>query len=260
MNQVRVRASKDYVRSSDHLWLVTPIGRCVTDTSVDTNLFTYGDRFSERLSIICTKTDDPMKPTEFKHAYPEHAKTLSELNKKRRDAQQLHTKAKAALKRARRPSTVEMCNTNVERYATKHAKARRNYLHYMMITRNKKIKALIYAEKSEYFKKGEREIIFPVSSKHYVWLKGYRDAEAEDDSPPNHNVTGIPMLRKHALRVPAPEMWSTFMTHTQHTLVGCIKALRIWASNISGIEGDTLSKVTNDSVKVGVLIRAKYTC
>jgi hypothetical protein len=42
INRVRVKASKNYMRSSDHLWIVVSIMRCISDTRVDNTLYEFG--------------------------------------------------------------------------------------------------------------------------------------------------------------------------------------------------------------------------
>ncbi|CAD0112759.1 unnamed protein product [Aureobasidium uvarum] len=73
-------------------------------------------------------------------------------------------------------------------------------------------------------------LIYPVSNRHYSWLKGYKDGGSEDVPQLSAEMTGIPRLRAHALSIVAKEVWTTLMTHIRHKVVAFVMALKAWAN------------------------------
>ncbi|THW49108.1 hypothetical protein D6D21_02616 [Aureobasidium pullulans] len=233
----RVNASKDYIRGSDYLWIVAPIARCATDTGVDDMFYEFGDRFSGRITFVYTRIDDAMKPADFYREYQKEAQPLVKLNERLTKASSELSQAKQAANRVVKQASIDERTAIVERCQAKYNKLNQRCTEFMVSTRNRKITEMIYSEKAEYLKKGETESVYPVSSRHYAWLKGYKESNQENVVQLSPEMTGIPRLRKHALRIPAPDMWSTIVAHIKGTSVGFIKALRIWATK-NGSEND----------------------
>jgi hypothetical protein len=225
INRVRVKASKNYMRSSDHLWIVVSIMRCISDTRVDSILYEFGERFAGRLAMICTKIDDRMKSSSFKEKYPHAGTKLDNIEK-------LLKRAQASGNRTEEEKMIDY------------------RFRFMMVTRNRKIATDIYEGKSEYLEKGEYGPVFFVSNEHYTRLKGYRESGSEQApvqlSPA---MTGIPAVRRYALSLPAQNMWLTLMTHIQHTSITFMKSLAIWAARTSADHGDELQKIKEKSTK-----------
>lgn len=232
-----MNASKDYIRGSDYLWIVAPIARCATDTGVDDMFYEFGDRFSGRITFVYTRIDDAMKPADFHREYQKEAQPLVKLNERLTKASSELSQAKQAANRVVKQASIDERTAIVERCQAKYNKLNQRCTEFMVSTRNRKITEMIYSEKAEYLKKGETESIYPVSSRHYAWLKGYKESNQENVVQLSPEMTGIPRLRKHALRIPAPDMWSTIVAHIKGTSVGFIKALRIWATK-NGSEND----------------------
>lgn len=228
ISRVRARASKNYMRSSDHLWIVVPIMRCVSDSGVDSVLHEFGDRFAGRLAMICTKIDDGMKSCSFKVQYPDEAKKMDAIDKRLEEAQ---------------------LNGN----ASDEEKLTNLRLKYMVRTRNRDIAKRIYDKRSEHFEKGENGPIFFVSNEHYHWLKGYkRSGTGHNLEQLDPAMTGIPALRRYALSIPAQEVWSVFTTHIQHTSIAFMKSLAIWAARTSADRGDELKRIREKSTMASI--------
>jgi hypothetical protein len=216
----------NYIRSSDYLWIVVPIMRCVSDTGVDSVLYEFGERFKGRLAMICTRIDDSMKSGSFKEQYPQFAKKLDRIEKGLREAQTKGNRAD---------------EENIANYRLK----------FMVQTRSNDVASEIYEKKSEYFQEGEDGPVFFVSNEHYAWLKGYRESGTEQVLPQLDAVsTGIPGLRRYALSVPAPHLWLTLMAHIQHNSIACMKSTAIWAARTSADHGAQLRKIKQKSAKV----------
>ncbi|KAH0275519.1 hypothetical protein KCU91_g4501, partial [Aureobasidium melanogenum] len=229
-NRIRVKASKTYILKSDHLWIVSPIGRCATDTSVDSLLHEFGDRFKGRLAIICTKTDDPMTFQSFAHEYQEDAKPCKKLDDKTKKAKTDLSNANAALRRATALATRQERSRVVEHCRRKYERLLHMRLEVMVQVRNRKVTSLIMAEKADRIQGEAASLIFPVSNRHYSWLKGYKDGGNEASPQLSAEMTGIPKLRAHALSIVAKEVWTTFMTHVRFKVVAFVTALRAWAT------------------------------
>ncbi|KAG9698657.1 hypothetical protein KCU95_g2420, partial [Aureobasidium melanogenum] len=250
ISRVRVRASRNYLRNCDALWIVAPVQRCVSDTGVDSILFEYGERFAGRLILICTKIDDRMSCETFKDEYPQAAKPMEKCETAFKEAKTNYSKAKAQLNRVTKEITIEERNAEVERCREKYQKIADVRLKFMVSKRNQKVTQQIYEKKSEYFTKCDNGPVFFVSNEHYMWLKGFKDSGMEDVSAQlSAEMTGIPALRAYALSIPAKDMWSTLMAHIQHTGVTSMTSLAIWAARTGADNGDSLERIRENSTK-----------
>jgi hypothetical protein len=255
INRVRVNASKNYIRSSDHMWIVAPVGRCTSDTTVNSTLFEFGERFAGRLAIVCTKIDDRMRYSTFIQEYPSAAERMEQIERAYKQAKGNYAEAKARARGVTKQSTIEERNAEVERCRQKYEKLVNCRLGFMVRTRNRTIEKQLYQGKSEYLQQGEKGDVFFVSNEHYSWLKGFKGPANDSLEQLCAEATGIPALRKHALSIPARDMWSTFMTHIRHTSVGFIKSLTIWAARTRADSGDKLSGIKEKSMKASTKYR-----
>jgi hypothetical protein len=230
VNRIRVKTTKDYILTSDYVWIVSPIGRCATDTSVDDSLYEYGDRFKDRLAIICTKIDDPMTFQSFAQEYKEDAKPCKKLDDRTKRAKSDLTAANKACKRIKNPTLRQEREKVVETCRAKYEKLLHARLEMMVQVRNRKVTKLIMAEKADYIQGEATSLIYPVSNRHYSWLKGYKDGCDEGSAQLSAEMTGIPRLRAYALSLVAKEVWTTFMTHIHHNVVAFVTALKAWAN------------------------------
>ncbi|KAG9518018.1 hypothetical protein KCU93_g8524, partial [Aureobasidium melanogenum] len=253
ISRVRVRASKNYLRNCDFLWIIAPVQRCISDTGVDSILFEYGERFAGRLALICTKIDDRMSCEAFKDEYPQAAKQMEKFEKALKEAKTNYFKAKAQLGRVTKPSTLEELNAEVERCRERYQKVVDARLRFMVLKRNQKVAQQIYEKKSEYFVRCENGPVFFVSNEHYMWLKGFKDSATEDVSAQlSAEMTGIPALRAYALSIPAKDLWSTLMAHIQHAGVTSMRSLAIWAARTGADNGDKLKTIKENSTKATI--------
>ncbi|THY52549.1 hypothetical protein D6C90_08230 [Aureobasidium pullulans] len=249
VNKVRASTGKSYLVSSDYLWIVAPIARLATDTSVDALLYEYGNRFEGRLAVVCTKIDDPMVAQSFSQEYQDAAKPSMRLEGRIKKAKEQHNNAKASLRSARALATRRERGRRVDQCRARFQKLLNQRLEMMVEVRNKKVTALLYAEKADRLKKKDVDLVYCVSNKHYAWLKGYKDAGQEDAAQLSAVMTGIPRLRQYALTIPSHEIWSTFMNHIKHTSNGFVKALRIWATRTTKDNSTGLSGIREKSAE-----------
>lgn len=230
INRIRVKASKSYILESDHLWIVSPIGRCATDTTVDSLIYEFGDRFKDRLAIICTKTDDPMTFQSFAQEYQKDAKPYKKLDDDTNKAKTELSAARKALRNATALATLEERGRVVEHCRKRYENLLHVRLEKMVQVRNRKVTALIMTEKADSIQGEANSLIFTVSNRHYSWLKGYKDGGNEHSPQLSAEMTGIPKLRAHALSIVAKEVWTTFITHIRHKVVAFVTALKAWAT------------------------------
>lgn len=254
INRVRVNASKNYIRSSDHLWVVAPVGRCVSDTTVNHILFEFGERFAGRLAIVCTKIDDRMRYAQFMQEYPSAAKEMEQIERAYKQAKTNFSEAKARARGVTKHSTIQERNGEVERCRERYEKALNLRLEFMTQTRNEMVKRQLHRDKSEYLQQGEKGRVYFVSNEHYLWLKGFKDPVNATLEQLSAEMTGVPALRDHALSIPAQDMWLTFMAHIRHTSVAFVKSLTIWAARTRADSGDKLMSIKEESLKVSTKI------
>lgn len=255
MNQVRARAGRTYLLSSDYLWIVTPIGRSATDTSVNALLYEYGSRFADHLAIVCTKIDDPMTFQSFLQEYGEDAQSCRQIEMQTKRAKESWSEAKAALRRCTALATRRERGRGVTRRYNIYRSHLHRRLETMVRIRNRKVTALIYREKADRLKKKDVDLVYCVSNKHYSWLKGYKESGQEDAPQLDAVMTGIPKLRQYALTIPTQEIWSTFMKHIKHTSMAFIKALKIWATRTSDDDSESLADVRAKSAEVSLTVQ-----
>jgi len=218
------------MRSSDHLWIVVPIMRCVSDSGVDSLLHEFGARFKGRLALICTKIDDSMKSSSFKDQYPHAAKKLDKIERFLKEAQM----------KDRRQDEQDLANYRLK---------------FMVNERNQDIANEIYQNRSEHFEEGENGPVFFVSNEHYMWLKGYRESgTGQNLAQLDAATTGIPAVRRYALTIPAQSMWLTLMSHTQHTSTALLKSAAIWSARTNAEHGAELKRIRENSAKVSTII------
>jgi hypothetical protein len=199
--------------------------RCVSDTGVNSFLCEFGERFTGRLAMICTKVDDGMRSGTFKDRYRHAAKKLDQIEKRLKEA---HVNGNE-------PDEEKLTNCRLK---------------FMVQTRNQEIARELYARKPKYFKKDRNDPVFFVSNEHYTWLKGYRESGTGRDLVQlDAATTGVPALRKYALSIPAQEMWSISMAHIQHTIIAFMNSLAIWAARTSADHGDELKRIREKSTK-----------
>lgn len=249
INRVRVNASKNYIRSSDHLWIVAPVGRCVSDTTVNCILFEFGERFAGRLAIVCTKIDDRMRYSQFIQEYPSAAKEMENIEGAYKQAKTNFSEAKARARGVTRQSTIRERNAEVERCRQIYDKALNFRLQFMTQTRNETVEKQLYRDKPEYLEQGEKGRVYFVSNEHYSWLKGCKEAVNDTLEQLSAEMTGVPALRNHALSIPAQDMWLTFMAHIRHTSVAFVKSLTIWAARTRADSGDKLMSIKEKSME-----------
>lgn len=207
---------------------------------MDSLLYEFGDRFKGRLAIVCTKTDDPMTFQSFAQEYKQDAKSCKKIDDKTKKAKSDLSAANKAFKKIKNPTLRAEREKVVEICRKKHEKLLHARLEMMVQVRNRKVTELILAEKAEYIQGNASSLIFPVSNRHYTWLKGYKDNEVSAQL--SAEMTGIPGLRAYALSLVAKEVWTTFMTHIHHKVVAFVTALKAWAnatrrSNDSDVSG-----------------------
>jgi hypothetical protein len=250
INRVRAGTGKNYLLSSDYLWIVAPIGRSATDTGVDSLLYEYGNRFEGRVAIVCTKIDDPMSFVSFALEYQMDARPVKQIQLLSKRAKEQFSEAKASLRRAMAVATRRQRSREVERCRIRYHTLLHRRLEMMVQVRNQKVTNLIYTEEADRLKKGDIDLVYCVSNKHYMWLKGYREAGQEHAPQLTALMTGIPSLRKYGLTIPAQEIWSTYMAHVKHTSNAFVKALRIWATRTTKDNSGGLSILRAKSAEV----------
>jgi hypothetical protein len=249
INRIRVKASKEYILTSDYSWIVSPIGRCATDTSVDDLLYQVGDRFKGSLAIICTKIDDPMTFQSFAQEYKEDAKPCKKLHEKTKKARSDLSAANKARK-VKNPTLRREREKIYENCRAKYEKLLHALLEMMVQVRNRNVTKLIMAEKADRIQGEANSLIFPVSNRHYSWLKGYKDGADEVSAQLSAEMTGIPRLRAYALSLVAKEVWPTFMTHIHHKVVAFVTALKAWANATRRSNDSEVSDAHEKYVKV----------
>ena len=113
-NQVRANASVDYLRECDALWVVASIHRIATDKDVDILLQKYGERFRNRIAVLCTRSEvgiiletSIMQADQLQDLYDQQDKIARDLEDKGKDtteyyrhkeAVRIHTKRVRELK------------------------------------------------------------------------------------------------------------------------------------------------------------------
>ncbi|KAK4958721.1 hypothetical protein LTR66_013094 [Elasticomyces elasticus] len=214
-HEVRVNACHDYLRSCDALWVVAKIERVKSCNSVDSLLQKYAERFKGNISIICTKSDEMRMP--------QVAKDL----KARRQAlgdYEYHTKisekAKKQIERLRRQSKGE----------SSEALDDLKRLEILVDVRNDYVIRGLQADMQRHLHQRTALHVQCVSNLHYAYHKGAVDIDGPVLKVPD---TGIPLLRAHALGLPATDVFRAKEAYLKGKYAVFLQGLSLWTEQSS---------------------------
>ncbi|KAK4954747.1 hypothetical protein LTR66_013513 [Elasticomyces elasticus] len=223
-HEVRVNACHDYLRSCDALWIIAKIERVKSCNSVDSLLRKYAERFKGNISIICTKSDEMRMP--------QVAKDL----KARRQAlgdYEYHTKisekAKKRIEKLRRQSKGKSSEA-LDDLKNEKARADDLRLEILVDVRNDYVSRGLQADMQRHLHQRTALHVQCVSNLHYAYHNGAVDIDGPVLKVPD---TGIPLLRAHALGLPATDVFRAKEAYLKGKYAVFLQGLSLWTEQSS---------------------------
>ncbi|KAI5258691.1 hypothetical protein E4T42_00556 [Aureobasidium subglaciale] len=221
-NLVRARISSKHLSMCDHLWIVTPIKRCIDNKTVQTLLDDYGERFKGHTTIVCTHTDETGNLDELAREYKKFAKPYLQVKKQVAESER-------QMRSSENGSRGLFEQDNLRQA---HQSLLNQQLETVVWMRNVAVRQMLHEKKKDYVPAGEPVTIYCISNKHYNWLKGYKERSKASEAQLGPEATEVPALRRHALGLASADVWANFERHISHSIVGFIERLHIWASSV----------------------------
>ncbi|KAL8651588.1 MAG: hypothetical protein Q9210_003171 [Variospora velana] len=218
MNRTRTRATNEYIRSCDYLFLVAPVARVQTDNLVDRRIMEYIHKFGSQVALICTKTDDvPLhaKSQEFSataRASWEHKELLRVYEKMTVNKAHLAGKKKAAKGKAKRDLEREYKELIMKES--------------IILMRNRKVEIAMAARYRGTDAEAQPLKSWFVSSKEYQTNASGFDQE---EIPVSIEATGLPQLRAFMLRMPAEHRLDVLKVYCWGHLPSLIGSMEMWS-------------------------------
>lgn len=231
---LKVNSTLDYMRTCQAVWIVAPINRIVTSTTVDTLLRKYEERYRGKINIIATRCDDDVNSSLALHlkdkgvnlsSYQECCRLFKEASEQVSATNRIISSRMRALNTAARAEKVGMLKARlkVQRRAMKKAA-------------NKRLCALVEG-RNQWVTNGINEVltrlcpekvipkVFCVSNMHYLTLKGLEESGSFQLSPEG---TGIPALRRYVYELAAPGLLQAMEDYIEHHFTVFLKSLGLW--------------------------------
>ena len=233
-NQVKVNACLDHLRTCECLWIVAPIARAIDNSTVDSLVARFQERFKHKMAIICTRSDDDItksltqelitkknKMTDFK-AYVKKANDaqlqITGLKNKIRVRMKAHDTEMRAEK-------VKALQTELNSYVEKHRSADANAWYAIVAARNEKVTQGVKRSLAGHLDEGHELKVFCVSNEHY---RSWKFGDKKSKFQLNPDQTGIPALRNYALSLAGPGKLQVLEDFIKFNVTVLIKGLSLW--------------------------------
>jgi hypothetical protein len=220
-NRIRSEIAHRFIQDSDALWIVTSIDRVASDLQVDRSMHTYAQRFGKNISIIATRSDASIDDN-LAREMQDKKQSIGDYWAIARDMKMKKQELNIAEKRL---GLVRARNSQKRRKTNDDAKEMRllkatyelrneirelenNQFTNLVAARNASVTKLLKASKQKYLEDGVQLSVFCVSNSQYAAHKGISSGESR---LMDVETTGIPELRRHALRMAA----SAVFHHTE---------------------------------------------
>ncbi|GIZ37997.1 hypothetical protein CKM354_000142400 [Cercospora kikuchii] len=234
-NRVRAEFAHKYIRDSDALWTVTSIERPLSDAQLDRVLSTYADRFGSNAAVIATRSDSNIDDALAK-AMQEKKQSVGEYWAQSAQIKALSKKLSAVEKKInankghKRQCTMSATKTaalytRANELSTQLQETMNSQMDGLVDVRNSHIITRLKQDKKKHLALGAELSVFCISNTHYRTHKGIPSGDARLMSVES---TGIPALRKHALRMASVREFNSTEEYVNKTLT-LLKGALLWA-------------------------------
>ncbi|KAK3646554.1 hypothetical protein LTR56_000458 [Elasticomyces elasticus] len=229
---VSIDTTLSFIDTCQMAWVVAKSDRICEDIAVRGFLERYGERFEGKIWVIATRADDVLMdantvsaleaegrkvPLQYKQLTKETIPLVKEINKKeKRLAKMQESGEKEGLQRDKDAARRTLNDLDHERFGL------------LVTTRNGFIIDDLQREMCRILPKGVELPVHPISNRHYAAVKGVLPIPPPRLSPEG---TGIPALRAHVLRVPAPALMQTFESYVNAHYGVFVQGLDLWANS-----------------------------
>ncbi|PPJ54527.1 hypothetical protein CBER1_02511 [Cercospora berteroae] len=234
-NRVRAEFAHKYIRDSDALWTVTSIERPLSDAQLDRVLSTYADRFGSNAAVIATRSDSNVDDAlakamqEKKQSVGEYWAQSAQIKalSQKLSAVEKKINANTGRKRQRTMSATKTAAlyTRADELSTQLQETKNLQMDGLVDVRNSHIITRLKQDKKKHFALGAELSVFCISNTHYRTHKGVPSGDARLMSVES---TGIPALRKHALRTASAREFNSTEEYVNKILT-LLKGAMLWA-------------------------------
>ncbi|CZT23891.1 uncharacterized protein RCC_09606 [Ramularia collo-cygni] len=234
-NNVRVELSKQHIKLCDYLWVVAPVKRVVDDGSVYNILAMYGQRFKGKVAVICTHADESVDRKLANHLEDSgcEVRPYFDYTQQWKDKKKEVTKCKKSIitmRNRKKPTKQMILDVQTSEDKLKALILQREAIdatrfEFLVKARATFITAQLQEEMQSHLPGGSALTTFCVSNSHYGSHKG-----AVKLSGPRLSVeaTKVPVLRAHALSLPAPLLMGSLSAFANHTMTVFLKSAHMW--------------------------------
>lgn len=231
---MKVNATNDYLRECQSLWIVSPISRIASDTTVDRLVARYGERFEGRLAIIATNSDHNVAPALAKD-YKDKERPIKTYERLTPRSVQLQnqisllktkiTSRKQAQDTPKRAAKLSKLNSDLQEAIDEKSDIDNARWYAVVKTRNDDVTVKLQDALKGHLPEGQQLPMFFVSNQHYSTLKGVEEAgKFQLDA----EATGIPSLRRYALGLAAPGLLRSLEDYTHHQFTVFFEGVYLW--------------------------------
>ncbi|KAK5700424.1 hypothetical protein LTR17_022926 [Elasticomyces elasticus] len=235
-NETRIKVVRDYIKTIDHIWMVTSIGRVVDDALTTDMVYRYGKLFKGCITIIATKSDTDIDQNLAKELQKEGhdlqewftlTGTLKAHNTKVKTLKAELLQERKKYKKPTKPKLMEF-QSKIDMIAevkrdSKAIELRR--FEVLVHARNAFVTEQLRANMDKYLPKGIKLQVFCISNRHYAAIKGGRSVRGLRLSA---EATGVPALRAHALAIPAADQFGTLEDYYAADLGVFLSEAQLW--------------------------------
>ncbi|KAK4896001.1 hypothetical protein LTR49_028196 [Elasticomyces elasticus] len=258
-NETRIKVVRDFIKTCDHLWVVSPVGRIVDDLLTNEMISRNGKIFKGRVAIIATKSDtdiDPNLAEELQnegHDLQEWFKLTDAIKAQNSKLKTLRAELLQERKRFKKPTKPKLMemqgrNDTINELKRESKAMEMRRFEVLVHARNEFVTAQLRLHMGNYLPAGMKLPVFCISNRHYTAIKGGRTvgglrliAEA----------TGVPALRAHALALPAADQFRTLEEYYSTDLGVFLKEAQLWVkvtqlerrAELLGLVGQPLYKL-----------------
>ena len=236
-NQVRVKATYEQIEKCDEIWVVSPVGRVITDDVVDGLLQRYGKANRGRVAVVATMSD-----TNISHALAKdmdrRGYSLGNYAQLKKMCENMERDIDEEQSRKRK-----IRNKRSEEYWRLHMKIEDKRVELNLLqsqcdelivrARNAHITKALQLHKRHHLPRGQSLNVFCVSDRHYA---AHKKAVRLTGPVLSVEMTRIPQVRDYALGLAGPKMLQSLEDFIKHDFSVFYKGLDMWA-NQRWIEG-----------------------
>ena len=248
---MRVNATNRQIDQCDYIWIVAPIERAITNTTIDSLLGRYADAFKGKVVVILTRSDADLTEMVVGHLKREHVDMTPYVtlqDEERRLRVLINRRSEQVSNRLQKlfgPKRAANMSANKEKKLREELSQFQEELnHYneqapqlaskrfstLVRSRNAHVARRTQEERRNHMPEGVELQVFAVSNLHYAALTG---ATAIEGDLMDAETTGIPALREMVRSMVAPTLLQRVEDFIEHRAAIFLEGLALWTSSVA---------------------------